>query len=370
MFYKKILYIIRIFIVIGSVFIIYSYNTGSIYKEYRELFDYRRLHPDFAPNTKIVRLSDAGHTTTYADILWINLIQYIGDNAGNGKFRIYLNPLITSITDLSPHFSSPYNLALLLSPILNTEKPNYIEEKGISQAALEIWKKWIQMTCDQKKIQAIIHEDASKKLWDNLSLKDPCENGMLPYNLAYTASELSDTDTAESYYKVASMNHDAPLASRFLGTLARAKEGDHREAAERFLLIAIEWYDEEPYICRNIGIELLENMKKNISLKELTSHLREKEKNLIPQKDIKNPLATSGTNCNEWVIRAMKQLYLAYITEVASSHPDIIEGSDLIKAWFLDSIPTILSQDGWDISRWKDNLWKYHPPVQKNTEIK
>ena len=96
------------------------------------------------------------------------------------------------------------------------------------------------MTCDQNKIQIIIKEEASKKLWDNNVLKDPCKDGMLAYNIAYTASELSDIDTAESYYKIASMNHDGPLASRFLGTLARAKEGDHIRSGEKFLLIAIE----------------------------------------------------------------------------------------------------------------------------------
>ena len=92
-------------------------------------------------------------------------------------------------------------------------------------------------------------------------------------------------------------------------------------------------------------------MKKNISLKEITNHLREKERKLIPPKDTNNPLATSGTSCNESVIRGMKQLYLAYITEVASSHPDIVDGSDLIQNGTLQTIPSLLTQDGWDIAR-------------------
>lgn len=92
-------------------------------------------------------------------------------------------------------------------------------------------------------------------------------------------------------------------------------------------------------------------MKKNISLKEITNHLREKERKLIPPKDTNNPLATSGTSCNESVIRGMKQLYLAYITKVASSHPDIVDGSDLIQNGTLQTIPSLLTQDGWDIAR-------------------
>ena len=92
-------------------------------------------------------------------------------------------------------------------------------------------------------------------------------------------------------------------------------------------------------------------MKKNVSLKEITNHLREKEKKLIPPKDTNNPLATSGTSCNESVTRGMKQLYLAYITEVASSHPEIVDGSDLIQNGTLQTIPSLLTQDGWDIAR-------------------
>ena len=55
-------------------------------------------------------------------------------------------------------------------------------------------------------------------------LKDPCRDDMLAYNIAYTANELGDAKKAELYYKIASMNHDAPLASRFLGPLMRARE--------------------------------------------------------------------------------------------------------------------------------------------------
>ena len=73
-------------------------------------------------------------------------------------------------------------------------------------------------------------------------------------------------------------------------------------------------------------------MKRDAPLKEIISHLREKEKKLIPLKDTKNPLATSGTSCNESLVRAMKQLYLGYIAEVGLKKPDITEASDLVQA--------------------------------------
>lgn len=57
------------------------------------------------------------------------------------------------------------------------------------------------------------------------------------------------------------MNHDAPLVSRFLGPLMTAKSGDSLGAAEKFILIALEGYDEEPYACRTIASEILADIK-------------------------------------------------------------------------------------------------------------
>ena len=54
-----------------------------------KLWDYRRLHPEYQPDVKVVRAFDAGHTNSYADLLWINLLQYIADNVGNGKYTDY-----------------------------------------------------------------------------------------------------------------------------------------------------------------------------------------------------------------------------------------------------------------------------------------
>ena len=73
-------------------------------------------------------------------------------------------------------------------------------------------------------MQKIDREVFGKKLWDDAMLKDPCRDDMLAYNIAYTANELGDAKKAERYYKIASTNSGAPLASRFLGPLMRARE--------------------------------------------------------------------------------------------------------------------------------------------------
>jgi hypothetical protein len=116
---------------------------------------YRRLTPGILPRIEMIRTSDAGHTTTYADTLWINLIQYIGDNTRNNLFLEFLYPITDQITSLHPGFIAPYNLATLLAPNPDREKPNYEESLSLTKKALEIGKKGMRETCDGEKIKHI-----------------------------------------------------------------------------------------------------------------------------------------------------------------------------------------------------------------------
>ena len=78
----------------------------------------------------------------------------------------------------------------------------------------------------------------SEKLWNDTSLKNPCASGMLPYYLAFTTYQMGENRAkAAEYYKIASMNTDAPTASRILGILALSAEGDYLSSALNFALI-------------------------------------------------------------------------------------------------------------------------------------
>ncbi len=355
------------FHILGVIFLIwvsystYTENTGTLYGEYKKLWEYRRLHPDFLPNTAVAKLTSAGHTTTYADVIWINMVQYIGDNAASGKYKIFMNPLIQTITSLHPYFTSPYNLALVLSPILNADKPSYEADKKISTEALRIWESGMKLLCDQGRVEQILKNDFWNTLWNNPTLKNPCKDSMLPYNMAYTSSELWEIDSAEWYYKIASTSSGAPLASRFLGPLMRAREWDHRESAERFALIAIDGYDEAPYTCHTLAIETLTDLKQS-PLRSLVKILPLRESKLAAPKDTKNPLSISPTNCHDSMKRAMKQVYLAYITEIWEKYPKITTGKWLIDAWLISTIPSLEQQKWWDLVRGKDSIWKYQFP--------
>jgi hypothetical protein len=321
----------------------FQYSLKNLYAEYGKLFEYRRLSPDFLPNQKVITLSSAGHVTTYADIIWMNLVQLIGDNIGNDKYHTFVHPIIETITDLHPHFISAYNLSLLLAPEIREDDTSE-SKKELNRLALKIGETGIKKNCDQQKIEKIREKDFENSLWNDISLRNPCEDGMLPYYTAYVANELKERDKASSYYKIASMNDDAPLASRFLGPLIRAQEGDHKKAAERFLLIAIEGYDSDPYICRNTALSLLKALKNN-ALDEIIKTLRKQEESLPEKQDDLNTIAAGETSCHNSIIRAMKQLYLAHINEVSKNYPEIRTGEELIKKGVISSYGTIKEQD-------------------------
>lgn len=110
---------------IGAFFMIGSVNMKGSYLEYQNLFEYRRLHPELLPTPDSIRLTDAGHHNLYADIIWIQLIQYIGDNIGNGKYIDITEKLIHHIIEIHPHFTKAYEIGLLLTPSFDPESPSY-----------------------------------------------------------------------------------------------------------------------------------------------------------------------------------------------------------------------------------------------------
>lgn len=125
--YQSILMILVTLGVGGVFFFFGKLHTGKIYAEYEYLFEYRRLHPELLPSPEGVKLTDAGHTNVVADINWIQLIQYIGDNIGNGKYITYTETLIHHIVQLHPHFTKAYSLGLILTPSFDPESPRYQE---------------------------------------------------------------------------------------------------------------------------------------------------------------------------------------------------------------------------------------------------
>jgi hypothetical protein len=128
---KYLIPLITTLLIFSGAYFSYQKSSSSLYGEYMKLWAYRRMHPDTLPRVEITRLYTAGHDTTYADTIWISLVQYIGDNLSGDKYKTFLNPLIDRITKLHPHFHETYNVALILAPNLREESSEYEEDKRI-----------------------------------------------------------------------------------------------------------------------------------------------------------------------------------------------------------------------------------------------
>ena len=349
-----------IFLLCGGFWVFYHFNTNRLYIEYSNLWNYRRLHPELQNNERTVRIIDAGHTTTYADFMWINLIQYIADNLRNHQFITFTTPILDTISQLHPYFTKSYTLALLLAPSVESENPSAEKNREVSQHALEMAKRGIQKTCNQEKQEKIQSGWIAGMPWENEELKNPCIDGYIPYYAAYVADMLGDRKQSYEYYALASANEDAPQAARFLALLIQGKWGNRIEAAMQFLLVASAGYDESPFRCHEAAIEWLSLLRKDSLIDPtILDWAKQAEKNIQEPKDKDNPLATSSTNCFDSTNRAIKQIYLQYITEHTKDYPEITTGKILLERWILSSIPMPLSYSGFTVRRESDGRWEY-----------
>jgi hypothetical protein len=107
--------------IVGFVWMSLSYTLTTLYPYHQGLYEYRRLHPEILSTADQIRLASMGHETTYADFLWMSLIQFIGDNIGNGKYRDFTHSILSTITTIHPYFAHAYELDLLLGPVIFAE---------------------------------------------------------------------------------------------------------------------------------------------------------------------------------------------------------------------------------------------------------
>ena len=159
---------------IGGVF---SYlHTSAPYGQYRLLSEYRRLHPDIMPSTRALQVLSVGHMTTYADILWMELIQFIADNIGGGQYLTFTHRILTQIQELHPRFARAYELDLLFLPIVHVDdqSPKAQQDKKDITTSLSHYEEILPRICDMKKIEQIRRMAFGDELWSREDLKNPC----------------------------------------------------------------------------------------------------------------------------------------------------------------------------------------------------
>jgi hypothetical protein len=358
------------YIVIGGIFSIFGYlylgfNTEKGYTEYRNLYEYRRLHPEILPSADSIKMVDVGHHNTYADTMWIQFIQFVWDNAGNGEYLNFSHGILKTITELNPYFARPYEIDLLFTPTLfpGTTQEELEKEKKFFYRSIEHGKLGMQTFCDAKKIQAIDAIPIGPELWKRDDLKNPCGSaGMIPYYIALIyGNTLKEWILAERFYKIASMHStDVPESSKFLGMLARSSDGDYRDSATTFFLTGQGGYDVDPYVCQKVSQSVAQDLLRKRKLTpEWMESLWKVEYSLQETRDTKNPESLSAINCVDSFRRGLKQLYIAYVDERARPYAGITDASDLVKKKIIPSVPFIRDQaKGFKLMK-KDGIWSY-----------
>ncbi len=360
---KKYIFRCILGIFLGACFLSFAWTSEKkLYPVYDTLYDYQRLTPELFPSSYSLKISAVGHNLSYADMMWIRLIQFVGDNTGNGKYLDFSHHILTNITDLSPNFVKAYETDLIFTPLIYAaEKEDITEdERQKIERAIEHGKDGMKHLCDAKKIEEISKIPYGVNLWSRVDLRNPCTWGKIPYYVGTRyANDLEDNKNASYYLKIASMQDDAPKASRFLGQIAFANTADPIDAAISFFLTAQEGYDAEPFECRKVVHALLWKIWENrIFTSTGITTIMEIEKNIKTEKDIKTPEAYESNNCPDNLRRGIKQIYRSYITNAAAPYPDITNARDLVDKKIIPFIPTLKSQAGFTLRKIK-GIWKF-----------
>lgn len=303
------------------------------------------------------------HTSSYASFVWLQLIQYIGDNVGGNRFLNFTHTLIENITILHPYFTKPYEVDLILTPLSLGENldPKQKEfNRKYTQEAIALWKKGMSTLCDVSKIEKIKKEPISEKLWDNESLKNPCPNPMLPYYIAYASYQMGNKKAeASEYYKIAAMHTEWPSASRILAIIALSADWDFTASALTFFLMGSTGYDSEPYSCWKYTTELIQDIKnKRILDSKWIDELQKKEPSLLKDtRDDANPASKLNNNCYDMTTRGIRELYLSYIANIAKGTTAKNE-RDLKELGLIKKIPTLSTQSGYTV-RETNGIWAF-----------
>jgi hypothetical protein len=364
LFFRITSYILLIAIFFSFWYIAFVFHTGKWFIEYRNLYEYRRLHPELLPSSETIRMVDMGHHFSYASLSWIKFIQFVGDNVGNGEYLNFSHTILKSITELNPYFARGYEIDLLFTPLARLDlTPEETKKNAVLfERSIDHGKIWVQVLCDSKKLQEIDSIPIGNDLWKRDDLKNPCVSGMIPYYMALIyGNSLKDGIQAERYYKIASMNEkDVPEASKFLWILARSSGGNYRDSATTFFLVWQSGYDPAPYQCRQVSQMIARDLMSGTEIPlSMIQSLQKIETSIQDTRDEKNPESLSVTNCVDSLRRGTKQIYLAYIDQVSRPYPEIQDANELVQKKIIPSVPFLKDQSSGFTLLKKDGVWNY-----------
>jgi hypothetical protein len=316
-----------VLIILGGFYgIVYSSVSSANYAVHRKVRQSIVDHPEFIPTASTVRFTSAGFDALVADLYWLGAIQYIGENAISAEYKNYLGVMLELITDLSPHFTYPYQTGLLLLPEVNEryETRSAKEKTWFVNQAIALGKKGIAQNCDAKKIAQMETKYNLDELFADTSLRNSCSDGMIPYYLAY-ASYWNNNDAAAAayYYRIAGLQDTAPKWARLMSAIMQGKSWDREKAIIMFLSLG-ESLDSNPNgICQRVTAELRDILIPAFANKArfTPAFIKEVERIRAAAKielgDNQEEIERTdiGAYCSSYLDKSARELNLAYVSE-------------------------------------------------------
>lgn len=344
-------------------------------------------HPEFIPTARTVRLSGAGFSNIISDFYWLSAIQYIGSNVIWSSYKSYLYEMLNLITDLNPYFTYPYEVWELLLPSYNYRYENLSDsqiKKNVKQAE-NLALKWINNTCDLKKVDSIKNEYDLKKLWTDEKYIDPCIDPMIPYYLWYIYywNEF-DSKKSSDYYKVTVANNDAPKWARTIAAIMEWKTWNREKSIVMFLSLASASSgnkDNKTDLCTVFSKQLWDVMfgafqnKKTFDWKFL-SQIELYRKDIIKklwEEKVDSTNISSENYCSNYLNKAVREMNLAYLEQAdkqffLKEKRHALSSNELFNKWYIDYLPSdFQKQNDWseiiyyynnDTSNWDFKMWR------------
>lgn len=296
------------------------------YKKHQDIKINLVNHPEFIPSSKVIKWASAWYYNIISDFYWLSAIQYIGSNAIWSEYKKYLYLMLNLITDLNPNFTYPYQIGeLLLSNYNERYESDWLTKQNTyDKQALELWLKWIKLTCDSKKIELIKKEFDLPKLWEpNSKYANPCTDSNIPYFLAYIYYwNFHDWVKASEYYKITSANTDAPTWARIMAAIMQGKWWDREKSILMFLSLAESLWTENTKECRDfstyLGWILNKWFQNNVSLNWEFLKWIEIYRKALEDKSwwSKEETVDKWTDCVRYLNKAVREINLAYLEKI------------------------------------------------------
>lgn len=367
------LFLVITLLVSGSVF--FRVNTNENYQAHLEVERNVIEHPEFIPTASSVKIASSGYASLVSDFYWLDTIQYIGSNAISASYKAYLYELTGLVTDLSPHFTYPYQIALLLLPDVNERYESISEnekDKNV-QNSIKLGEKAIATTCDMKKVEAIRKRFDLETLFNDASLKNPCEDALIPYYLAYVEYwSANHPEKASEWYRVAAMNDAAPKGARIMSAIMQGKTGNREKSIIMFLSLAEGMDPSADGMCRKLTGQLRSLLvpafsggaKLDKKFLIAVEKARAAAQEALGEKQEEIEKTDVSAYCSSYLNKAVREMNMAYVQEGDNRYfretgKHAKNAKELFDKKYLDYLPRDYQKgnDGYEIIyAWKDPI--------------